>query len=231
MLAAGADVAVVGLGLRGRDAEGDDAALGHGGQAFTAGGAELLDADHHVVGRHRENGLCTLRAGIGRRRRHGRTRIAALRLDHDVDFHADFPGLLLGHETVGIVGRDDRPGEQAAIGHPKQGLVKGRLLAEQRHELLGHAFARQGPQPLAGASDQDDGRDEGHSSAFSSRMSPDDGARYSRRLAAGQWCCPGPGKAGHRLVSAACRPRFSSRRRRASISTASARAGICEAIS
>ena len=161
-LAARPDVAVVGLGLGRRDAEGDDAALLHGDQPLAAARAEFLDADHQMVRGQRQHRLGAQALGVGRCGGHRRARIAARRLDQDVDLDADFLGLLLDHEAVGIVGGDHRLGEQAAVGHALQGLLEGRLLAEQRHELLGHALARQGPQALAGASDQDDGRDQRH---------------------------------------------------------------------
>ena len=138
-----------------------------GGQAFAAAGAELLGADHQMVRRQRQHRLGALVPRVGRSGGHRRPRIAARRLDQDVDLHADVPGLLLGHEAVGVVGGDHRPGEQAR-GRPTRSRVcwKVDCLPEQRHELLGHALARQRPQALAGASDQDDGRDQRHDEDF-----------------------------------------------------------------
>jgi hypothetical protein len=111
---------------------------------------------------------------------------AARRLDQDIDLDADVLGLLLGHESVGVVGGDHGAAEQAAVGDANQGLLEGRLLAQQGDELLGHALARQRPQALAGASDEDDGRDERHGCSLgcwgaSGRRTPRDGPRYSRR--------------------------------------------------
>ena len=127
-LAARPDIAVVGLGLGRRDAEGDDAALLHGRQALAAGVAEFLGADHQVVRRQGQHGLGALVAGIGRGGGHRRSRIAPRRLDQDVDFHADILGLLLGHEAVGVVGGDHRPGEQAACRRRAPGSA-GRSIA------------------------------------------------------------------------------------------------------
>ena len=150
-LAAGTDVAVVGLGLRRRDAEGDDAAFLDGGETFTAAGEELLGADHQMVGRQRQHGLGAEPTRVGRSGGHGGTRVAARRFDQDVDVDADVLGLAFAHEAIGVVGRDHGLAEKAAVGDAQQRLLKGRLRAEQGDELLGHALARQGPQALAGA--------------------------------------------------------------------------------
>jgi hypothetical protein len=191
-LAALPDIAVIGLGLRRRNAEGHDATLLNGVEAVATARQEFLRADHKMVRRQRQYGLGAEVARVDSGGGHGRTGIAARWLDQNVDFHADLAGLLLGHETIGIVGRDHRPAKQAAIGDAHQGLLKGRLLAQKRHELLGHALARQRPQALAGASDQDDGRDLRHGDCFRffvgvsagrsiGRPRPHVGPRYSRR--------------------------------------------------
>ncbi len=138
----------------------------HGQQAFAAASAEFLRADHQMVRCQCQDRLGAQASRIGRRRGHCRARIAARRLDQDIDLHADLLGLLLGHETIGVVGGDHRPAEQATVGDPLQRLLEGRLLAQQRHELLGHALARQRPQALAGTADQDNGRNLRHSRSF-----------------------------------------------------------------
>ena len=137
-----------------------------GGETLAASGEKLLGADHQMVRGQRQDRLGPQAARIGRRGGHRRAGVAARRFDQDVDFHANFAGLAFGHEAVGIVGCNHGPAEQAAVGDPEQGLLEGRLLAQQGHELLGHALARQRPQSLAGAPDQDDRRDLRHESGF-----------------------------------------------------------------
>ena len=70
-LAAGTDVAVVGLGFRRWDAEGDDAALLDGSEAFAAAGKEFLGTDHQMVGRQRQHGLGAEPARVGSGGGHG----------------------------------------------------------------------------------------------------------------------------------------------------------------
>jgi hypothetical protein len=48
--------------------------------------------------------------------------------------------------------------------HPLQGQRQQALAVDERDELLGKRFARQGPEPGAGAAAQDDGLDTGASS-------------------------------------------------------------------
>jgi hypothetical protein len=119
-----------------------------------------------MVGGECQHGLGAQTARIGGGGGHGGPRITAGGLDQDVDLDADVAGLALAHEAVGVVGRDHRLAEQAAVGHAGQRLLEGRLLAEQGNELLGHALTRQRPQALAGASDEDNGRYERHCDSF-----------------------------------------------------------------
>src|SRR6185436_9101943 len=102
--------------------------------------------------------------------------------------------------------------------------LEGRLLAEQRHELLGHALARQWPETLAGAADQDHGSDERHvqktfSAARSNRRIRGDIAEGLRQV-----------DLGHVGSAPANMPWFSARRRRASRSTVSTSDGMLAAI-
>ena len=179
-LAAGADIAVVDLRFRRRNAEGHDAAFLYGGETVAAALAELFRADHQMIRRQRQHGLGAKVARVDGGRRHRGAGVPARGLDQNVDLHADVPGLLLGHEAISVVGGDHRLGEQAAVGDPLERLLEGRLLAQQGHELLRHALARERPQALAGASDQDNGSDLRHS-YLSLRTGPHVGPRYSRR--------------------------------------------------
>ena len=67
--------------------------------------------------------------------------IAARRLKQNIGLDADLRELLGDHEPVLVIGHDDRPTEHARVADPAQGLLKRRMPAEERQELLRPAFA------------------------------------------------------------------------------------------
>ena len=71
-----------------------------------------------------------------------RTRVAARGLEHDVGLDPAFTQLLGHHEAEIGAGDDDRAREQVGSGDSLKELLEGRCLANERHELLGHALAR-----------------------------------------------------------------------------------------
>ena len=71
--------------------------------------------------------------------------IAAHRLEHDVGLNVAFAQLFGDDETEIGIGDDDRPIEQLDVGNAAKHLLKGRVLIDQRDELLGHAFTRHRP--------------------------------------------------------------------------------------
>ena len=90
--------------------------------------------------------------GGNRDRRPG---IAAHRLEHDVRLDAALAQLLRHHEAKVGLGDHDRARKQFGIRYAREHLLKGRFLSDQGHELLGHALARDRPQPRAGAAAHD----------------------------------------------------------------------------
>ncbi len=155
-LLAGADVPVTCRRMGGLDAEGDDASLGGGGRGTPAGRAEFLRLADHMVGcEHQHEGIaiaCGREYGGNRNRGTG---IAAHRLQHNIGFHAALAQLLRHHKPEIRVGDDDRTPEQLGIGNALKHLLERRILADEGDELLGHAFARDRPQPCSRAAAHD----------------------------------------------------------------------------
>jgi len=79
----------------------------------------------------------------------GRARVASHRLEHDVGFDAALAQLLGNYESEVRVSDHERTGEQFGIGNAIKHLLKRRAFADQPDELLGHAFARDRPQPCS----------------------------------------------------------------------------------
>ena len=83
------------------------------------------------------------------------TGIAAHGLEHDVGFNATLAQLLRHDKPEVRIGDDNRTPEQVGIGNAPKHLLECRPFADERDELLGHAFARHWPQPCSGAAAHD----------------------------------------------------------------------------
>ena len=97
-------------------------------------------------------------AGSGKDRR---CSVAAFGFDDDSGFiNPDFVKMLAGNEAM-IITSDD---EWSCRSIPETGcrLLKQAALADKIKELLGVALAREGPEPLAAATTQNDWGDVGH---------------------------------------------------------------------
>jgi hypothetical protein len=155
-LGAGPDIAVIGRRERRRDAEGDDQAVGRGSHRFKArAGKGIRVADHVIGGKHDHGRRRIARGGEhrGDADRHGG--IAAYRFEHDVTLDGASAHLLGDDETKIRIGDDDRPVEYRLVTDTAEHLLKRRALPDQQHELLGHALARDRPQPRARAAAHD----------------------------------------------------------------------------
>ncbi len=124
--------------------------------AASAGFAELVGLADDVIGReHQHEGVAV---ALGREHGGDRDRgagIAAHRLQHDVGLDAAL-AQLLGHDEAEVgIGDDDRTREQIGVGDALKHLLEHRSLADQRHELLRHALARDRPQPRSRAAAHD----------------------------------------------------------------------------
>jgi len=69
--------------------------------------------------------------------------------------YATLAQLLRHHEAKVGLGDHDRARKQFGIRYAREHLLKRRCLPDQGHELLGHALARDRPQPRAGAAAHD----------------------------------------------------------------------------
>ena len=128
------------------------------GPAIAAGGDEGSRIAHHVIGGQRQHdGVLVADLREHRTRGDRRPGIAPHRLQQHIGYETDLGQLLQHHETVGIVGDDDRTLEQRRIGHPLQGVLECRIGPEQRQELLGMNLARGRPQPGSSAAAHDQG--------------------------------------------------------------------------
>ena len=145
-----ADVSVFGVRLVRPHAEGDDPPVGGRRLRGAAGGDETGRVLDHVVGReHQEHRVLVAPLRERRSRGDGRAGIAPHRLEQDVGLGVDLGQLLGDQETILAVGDDDRPREQAGLGHAQHGVLKGRAWTEQLQELLRPALARAWPKPRA----------------------------------------------------------------------------------
>ena len=155
---AGTDVAVFGGGTFGLHAERHDVPGFRSRQPLAAGGEERRRVANHVIGGKRQHDrILVARLRKGRAGRDRRAGIAPHRLEQHVGLEADLRQLLQHHETIGVVGDDDRPLEQRSIRHPQQRVLERRTRSEQRQELLGMDLARGRPQPRSGAAAHDQG--------------------------------------------------------------------------
>ena len=128
--------------MGGLDAEGDDPPLGGDGGGAFAGCAEFVGLAYNVVGRqHEHEGVAIAFGGEKGGDGHGKTRIAAHRLEHDVGLDAALAQLLGDDEAEVGTGNDDRSCEQVGMRNARKHLLERRSLADERNELLGHALA------------------------------------------------------------------------------------------
>jgi hypothetical protein len=169
-LLARADVAVIRCRVVGLDAEGDDAALGGSDGCAPTGFAESVRLADHVVGRQHQHQGTAIAFG----REHGGDRdrgtgIAAQRFEHDVRLDAALAQLLRHHEAEVGIGDDDRAREQGGIRNARKHLLERRPLSDQGDELLGHALARDRPQPGSCAAAHDDRNDSSRHERFRRR--------------------------------------------------------------
>ena len=158
----GADVAVAGLGRGGRDAEDHQGSCLGGRRAGGDGGAQGGRVGHPGVGAEQQDELGAGLSGGQRGDHGGRAGVAALRLE-DQQARGDIDGRQLFADQVGVGGVADhhRRGEGFA-GEAHGGVLDQGARAAQGMELLGLGAARQGPEPRAGATGEQDGGDPGH---------------------------------------------------------------------
>jgi hypothetical protein len=155
-LGARPDIAVVRGRVRGGDAEGHDAAGGRRRSALPTSRAKLVRLADDVVGReHEHHRLRIALGGQHRGNRDGGTRVPTHRLEHDIGLDAAFAQLLRHHKAEIRIGDDDRAREQLGVLNAGKHLLEGRVLPDQRHELLRHALARHRPQPRSCAAAHD----------------------------------------------------------------------------
>ena len=173
-----ADIAIFGGGAFGLHAEGHDMPRFRGCEPLAARRDERILVANHVIGSKRKHDrvrvarLC--KGGAGRDRRTG---IAPHRLEQHVGLAADLRQLLDHHETVRIVGDDDRAREQRRVRDPQQRILERRTRAEQRQELLGMHLARGRPQPRSGTP----AHDQWNNSSVHRRLKPCSSRDTTRR--------------------------------------------------
>jgi hypothetical protein len=127
-----------------------------------AGLVKQIGVEDHVIGRDGEHNRVGVAASGERRSGRDRgTGIPPHRLEHDGGVDADLLGLAAREEAERVARHDDRRPEQIARRHPHQRLLVGRLLADQRQELLRHGVARHRPQARAGAAGENQRHDAG----------------------------------------------------------------------
>jgi hypothetical protein len=109
-----------------------------------------------VSGKHQHRRFWVAASRKRSRDRDCRPGIPTGRLEHDVGLGTELTQLL-GHDEAEVrIGDDHRPRKQGWIGDPLQRLLESRSSADQVHELLGHAFARDRPQARSRAPAHED---------------------------------------------------------------------------
>ena len=154
---ADADVAVAGIRFGGPDADGDDGLTARGQiEGVRENLLELfLIGDDVVGGQHSHHAGRGARPDQRRAERDRGARVAPARFSHDVflrqlgQLFANFAGLRLVGDDEDVLERHER---HDAI----NGVLKKRLLVEQREQLLGRLLAAHGPETFAAPAGHDD---------------------------------------------------------------------------
>ncbi len=160
---AAGDIAEAGVGVRRRNAEGDEPVGLRQPCRFGDRGVEGGDVGDDMVARHHEQ----QRVGVGLRHGERDRRGGVARHRFDEQARLARAHLFAHHADMRLAAEDERGQEIFASRGPRDGLLEEAVGAGQRQELFGARAPRFGPQPGTGAAAQDNGLNlAGHEAAL-----------------------------------------------------------------